>query len=85
MTVTALRSCITATDALLRADERAFDLVILDLNLPDIDGLEVAERLRADAHPGSEVSILMLTARGDVGSRGRRALRGSERLSDQTV
>ena len=57
------------TDALLEADERAFDLVILDLNLPDIDGLEVAERLRADAHSGSEVSILMLTARGDVGSR----------------
>ncbi len=57
------------TDALLRADEHAFDLVILDLNLPDIDGLEVAERLRADARSGSEVSILMLTARGDVGSR----------------
>lgn len=53
------------TDALLKADERPFDLVILDLNLPDIDGLEVAARLRHD----SEVSILMLTARGDVGSR----------------
>lgn len=53
------------TDALLKADESAFDLVILDLNLPDFDGLEVAVRLRAD----SEVSILMLTARGDVGSR----------------
>jgi len=53
------------TDALLKADEHPFDLVILDLNLPDIDGLEVAARLRSD----SEVSILMLTARGDVGSR----------------
>lgn len=57
------------TDALLEADERTFDLVILDLNLPDIDGLEVAERLRADARSGPVVSILMLTARGDVGSR----------------
>lgn len=53
------------TDALLRADEHEFDLVILDLNLPDIDGLEVAARLRQD----SEISILMLTARGDVSSR----------------
>ena len=53
------------TDALLRAAAHAFDLVILDLNLPDIDGLEVATRLRRD----SEVSILMLTARGDVSSR----------------
>ncbi len=59
------------TDALLSSDEHTFDLVILDLNLPDIDGLEVAERLRADAESGAgaEVSILMLTARGDVGSR----------------
>ena len=53
------------TDALLRADEEVFDLVILDLNLPDMDGLEVATRLRHD----SDVSILMLTARGDVSSR----------------
>lgn len=53
------------TDALLRADDTHFELVILDLNLPDIDGLEVASRLRSD----SDVSILMLTARGDVGSR----------------
>jgi two-component system response regulator QseB len=53
------------TDALLRADAETFDLVILDLNLPDIDGIEVATRLRDDP----EVSILMLTARGDVSSR----------------
>lgn len=53
------------TDALLRGIDGTFDLIILDLNLPDIDGLEVASRLRADL----EVSILMLTARGDVSSR----------------
>lgn len=53
------------TDALLKADEEAFDLIVLDLNLPDMDGLEVAARLRSD----SDVSILMLTARGDVNSR----------------
>lgn len=38
------------------------DLVILDLGLPDLDGLEVCRRIRA-ARPG--VQILMLTARGD--------------------
>jgi DNA-binding response OmpR family regulator len=37
-------------------------LVILDLGLPDIDGLEVCRRLRA-AHP--DLAILILTARGD--------------------
>ncbi len=54
------------TDALTEAGERDFDLVILDLNLPDIDGIEVAERLR---RAGTTASILMLTARGDINSR----------------
>lgn len=44
----------------------AFDLVILDLNLPDMDGIEVAERLRDG---GDDVPILMLTARADITSR----------------
>ena len=52
-------------DALGRAESEAFDLVVLDLNLPDIDGIEVAERLR----DGSDAAILMLTARADVDSR----------------
>ena len=42
------------------------EVVILDLGLPDISGLEVARRIRAT---GSEVSILMLTARDTVGDR----------------
>ncbi len=52
-------------EALGRAETESFDLVVLDLNLPDIDGIEVAERLREV----SEAAILMLTARADVESR----------------
>jgi DNA-binding response OmpR family regulator len=37
------------------------DLVVLDLMLPKVDGLEVCKRLRAD----SNVPIIMLTARGE--------------------
>ena len=55
----------TGGDGLALTVERSFDLVILDLNLPDVDGLEVAERLKAD----DDLPILMLTARGDVASR----------------
>ena len=53
--------------AALRAYEaQRPDLVVLDLMLPGIDGLEVARRLRARP---DEVPIVMLTARGDESDR----------------
>lgn len=42
-------------------DDGTYSAVILDIMLPDIDGLEVCRRLRAQ----SDVPILMLTARGE--------------------
>ncbi|MCB5170363.1 response regulator transcription factor [Streptomyces bambusae] len=51
-----------ALDAAARAVP---DLVVLDLMLPGIDGLEVCRRLRAE-HP---VPVIMLTARGDEDDR----------------
>ena len=42
------------------------DAVVLDLRLPDLDGLEVCRRLRAD---GNRTAVLMLTARDAVGER----------------
>jgi two-component system, OmpR family, phosphate regulon response regulator OmpR len=47
------------------AGRDAFDALILDLMLPDIDGLEVCRRIRARAG----TPILMLTARGDAMDR----------------
>lgn len=48
-------------EALRRFDEHAVDLVVLDVMLPKLDGLEVCKRLRAVSH----VPIIMLTARDD--------------------
>jgi DNA-binding response OmpR family regulator len=48
-------------EALERFDEHAPDLVVLDIMLPKLDGLEVCKRLRAT----SSVPIIMLTARDD--------------------
>jgi len=47
-------------EALQRFDEARFDLVVLDLMLPQMDGVEVCRELRAR----SQVPIIMLTAKG---------------------
>ena len=51
---------VTGRDALTLAQEDPPDLVILDVMLPGLDGLEVTRRLRAD---GVDVPILFVTAR----------------------
>ena len=48
-------------EALRRFGEEAVDLVVLDVMLPRLDGLEVCKRLRSQ----SDVPIIMLTARGE--------------------
>ncbi|MDA7418323.1 response regulator transcription factor [Xenophilus arseniciresistens] len=50
---------------LAQLQERAPDLVILDLMLPDTDGLDVCRRIRALPGPLAKVPVLMLTAKGD--------------------
>jgi DNA-binding response OmpR family regulator len=51
----------TGPEALIKAREGAPDLILLDVNLPGLDGLAVLRELRAD---GLAVPVLMLTARG---------------------
>jgi DNA-binding response OmpR family regulator len=48
-------------EALIRFAEEPVDLVVLDIMLPKLDGLEVCKRLRSE----SSVPIIMLTARDD--------------------
>ena len=55
----------SGTEGLARQDREAFDLLILDLMLPDMDGLDVCRAVRAK----TDIPILMLTARGDAMDR----------------
>jgi two-component system response regulator MprA len=70
-----------ATDGVRALDDaHAFlpDLVVLDLGLPRLDGVEVAKQLRADS---DDVPILMLTARDALESRVRASMRAPTTIS----
>ena len=57
---------IKGEDALWMAGSSEYDVIVLDVMLPGIDGFKTCKRLRAD---GVRTPILMLTARGDVADR----------------
>jgi phosphate regulon transcriptional regulator PhoB len=58
------RTAANGLDALREAKANVPDLVVLDLMLPGLDGLEVCRRLRGDASTAG-VPIIMLTAKSD--------------------
>lgn len=67
-------------EALIMANERAPDLVILDWMLPKVSGIEVCRRLRGRAETRN-VPIIMLTARGEETDR----IRGLDTGADDYV
>jgi DNA-binding NtrC family response regulator len=50
-------------DAMVKMRERAFDVVILDLKLPGMDGLELLKRLKSE-YPS--VPVLLITGHGSI-------------------
>jgi two-component system, OmpR family, response regulator ResD len=61
------RVAATGRDALTRAGSDRPDVVVLDLMLPDLDGLEVMRRLRQEDR--KRAAIILLTARGEESDR----------------
>lgn len=62
----ALDSAYDGEEALMMFDVNVYDLIILDLNLPKVDGLDVLKQIRMR---DKEVKILILSARSDVENR----------------
>jgi DNA-binding response OmpR family regulator len=62
----AVTAAATGAEALREMEARPFDLIVLDWMLPDCDGLEIIQRLRAR---GSQVPVLLITARGGTNAR----------------
>src|SRR4051794_1212671 len=67
-------------EALLLAQERTPDLVVLDWMIEGVSGIEVCRRLRR-REPTAQVPIIMLTARGEESDR----IRGLETGADDYV
>jgi len=59
----AVRVATNGMEALRLLAAEVFDLVILDIVLPGVDGLEVLTRLRAEDHPLRDVPVLVQTGR----------------------
>lgn len=57
-----VRVVLTGEAALSELDQSAYDLLLLDIGLPGIDGLETLRQLRAHQH---DLPVIILTARGD--------------------
>lgn len=61
-----VRTAVDGVDALAAVEAHAPDVVVLDLQMPRMDGLEMCRRLRAGGH---DVPVLMLTARDGTRDR----------------
>ena len=61
----AVEHAVDGESGLTALQDKPVDLVVLDLMLPDIDGLEVCRRLRALPGEVARTPVLMLTAKGD--------------------
>lgn len=66
-------------EAIEKLSLQPFDVVVLDLNMPDIGGFEVLEFVRSQDRLRS-VPIVVVTTRGDEGSRARALEAGATRF-----
>lgn len=69
----------TGLEAIERLSLKKFDLVVLDLNMPDVGGIEVVEFVRGQDQLRS-LPIVIVTTRGDEASKSRALAAGADRF-----
>lgn len=77
-----VRTVNSGEDAVHMVDEQSFDVIILDLAMPGMDGLETLQRIKAN-HPDAE--IIMLTGHASVKSSVEAMKIGAEDLMEKPV
>ena len=66
-------------EAIEKLSLQKFDLMLVDLNMPDIGGIEVVEFVRAQDHLKA-LPVIVVTTRGDEGSRTKALEAGASRF-----
>lgn len=74
-----LTQASSGLEAIEQLSLRAFDLVVLDLNMPDVGGIEVVEFVRQQDQLRT-LPIIIVTTRGDEASRTRALAAGATRF-----
>lgn len=59
-------TCYDGVEAMTIIQEEAFDLIVLDLNLPGMDGMEILRRMR---QTDDETKVLILSARSQIADK----------------
>jgi two-component system chemotaxis response regulator CheY len=75
----AFTQAASGLEAIEKLSLQRFDVVILDLNMPDISGIEVVEFVRSQ-DTLRELPIIIVTTRGDETSRSRAIAAGASRF-----
>lgn len=76
---------IDGREAIRLAESTAYDLIIMDINMPDLDGLEATCRIRASDGPNRATHIQGLTAYGEDEFREKAHLAGMNGLSGKPI
>ena len=61
----------SGTEALKAWQKQSFDLILMDVQMPEMDGFEATAKIRNQEKPGNHIPIIAMTAHALVGDRER--------------